>query len=80
MCSFYSFKNVQAQYHNENYALLSDRIMFLSPTQEDAVALVAPQGRVEFRNVNFSYSPEKNILDDVSFVVEPGQTLAIVSI
>lgn len=44
------------------------------------------RGRIEFRSVWFSYDPETNpqddeadwILRDVSFVVEPGQSLAIV--
>ena len=44
------------------------------------------QGRIEFRNVWFSYDPDMDpedenadwILQDVSFVVEPGQSLAIV--
>ena len=35
-------------------------------------------GRVEFRNVAFGYDPRRPILKDVSFVVEPGRTLAIV--
>ncbi len=44
------------------------------------------EGRIEFRNVWFSYDPEMDkddddsnwILKDVSFTVEPGQSLAIV--
>ncbi|KAA0203428.1 hypothetical protein HAZT_HAZT006262 [Hyalella azteca] len=43
----------------------------------EAIELKAPQGRIEFRNVSFHYLPEKTILQDVSFVVEPGKTLAI---
>ncbi len=36
-------------------------------------------GRVEFRNVTFGYpGAERPVLDDVSFVAEPGQTTAIV--
>ena len=35
-------------------------------------------GKVEFRNVYFHYTPEKPILKDVSFVVPPGETLALV--
>ena len=34
--------------------------------------------RVEFDNVTFSYSEGQQLLRGVSFVVEPGQTLAIV--
>lgn len=37
------------------------------------------RGRVEFRNVSHRFADsEKNTLTDVSFVVEPGQTLALV--
>lgn len=36
-------------------------------------------GKLEFENVNFCYQPEKAILKNVSFVVEPGQTVALVN-
>jgi ATP-binding cassette subfamily B protein len=36
------------------------------------------QGRIEFENVWFSYDDQDFVLKDVSFSVEPGQTLAIV--
>jgi len=36
------------------------------------------QGRVEFRNVTFSYDPEVPLIEDLSLVAEPGQTVAIV--
>ncbi|XP_037252165.1 ATP-binding cassette sub-family B member 6 isoform X2 [Falco biarmicus] len=35
-------------------------------------------GRIEFENVHFSYVDGKEILQDVSFTVMPGQTLALV--
>ncbi|MFP6809100.1 MAG: ABC transporter ATP-binding protein [Pseudomonadales bacterium] len=35
-------------------------------------------GKVEFRHVNFGYSKETPILKDVSFVINPGEKLAIV--
>ena len=35
-------------------------------------------GRIEFRDVHFSYDPERAILKGVEVTVEPGQTLAIV--
>ena len=40
-----------------------------------ALPLSVTAGRVEFRNVSFHYHP---ILRNVSFCVEPGQTLALV--
>uniref|UniRef100_A0A3B3ZEW3 Uncharacterized protein n=1 Tax=Periophthalmus magnuspinnatus TaxID=409849 RepID=A0A3B3ZEW3_9GOBI len=36
------------------------------------------QGKVEFENVYFSYTSGKEILNDVSFTVLPGQTVALV--
>ena len=56
------------------------------PKRETPVVLDRVQGRIEFRNVWFSYRPEEEdseretdwILRDVSFVVEPGQQVAIV--
>ncbi|MFZ9502294.1 MAG: glucan ABC transporter ATP-binding protein/ permease [Beijerinckiaceae bacterium] len=35
-------------------------------------------GRVSFENVTFSYDARRNAVSDVSFVVEPGQTVALV--
>jgi ATP-binding cassette subfamily B protein len=35
-------------------------------------------GEISFENVRFSYDERRNILDDVSFTVPPGQTVAIV--
>jgi ATP-binding cassette subfamily B protein len=43
------------------------------PTAEQAPA----QGRVEFKNVSFSYGDEP-VLEDISFTVERGQTVAVV--
>lgn len=40
--------------------------------------LQVPSGLIEFRQVNFSYNPQKQILKDVTFTVYPGQTLALV--
>src|SRR6202040_1691199 len=55
-----------------------------APPAEAPLALTAPRGEIEFRNVWFAYSGGANpkdedwVLRDVSFRVEPGQTLAIV--
>ena len=37
-----------------------------------------PEGRLDFQNIHFSYSPDSQILSDVSFSLEPGQTVALV--
>lgn len=36
------------------------------------------RGRVEFRDVSFSYAPGTRLIEDLSLVAEPGQTVAIV--
>lgn len=45
---------------------------------EDAPDLHINEGRIEFENVAFAYEPERQILKDVSFEVQPKQKLAIV--
>jgi len=48
------------------------------PDAEDAPAPVDGSGVIEFEHVAFSYSPDKPLIRDLSFRVEPGQTVAIV--
>ena len=36
------------------------------------------RGRVEFDDVTFSYDPDRPLIEDLSLVAEPGQTIAIV--
>ena len=49
------------------------------PDPADAGALPATgRGVIEFQNVRFSYSPDRPLITDLSFRVEPGQTVAIV--
>ncbi|MEE9351316.1 MAG: ABC transporter ATP-binding protein/permease [Thiotrichaceae bacterium] len=45
---------------------------------EDANDLKVTKGKVEFKAVNFAYQPERPILKNLSFAIEPGQTVAIV--
>jgi len=45
---------------------------------DQAIAPETIEGRVEFRNVTFAYDSGSPALDDVSFAVEPGQTVALV--
>jgi ATP-binding cassette subfamily B protein len=42
------------------------------------VALPSVRGRVAFENVSFRYLPDKPLIDGLSLVAEPGQTVAIV--
>lgn len=52
----------------------------LTDEQASRKDLVVAEGRVEFRHVDFSYSDNEKelVLEDVSFTVEPGQTLGII--
>jgi ATP-binding cassette subfamily B protein len=43
-----------------------------------AHALPPVNGRVEFKAVHFEYVPSRPVLSDISFVAEPGQTVALV--
>lgn len=49
-----------------------------SETDAGTLSLRDPQGRVEFRHVFFSYHDERPILKDISFTVQPGETVALV--
>ncbi len=48
--------------------------------EEAAIPLedLEPKGRVEFDHVSFSYNPERPLIEDLSLVAQPGQTIAIV--
>ncbi|MFW5840768.1 MAG: ABC transporter ATP-binding protein [Planctomycetota bacterium] len=43
----------------------------------DAVKLESPEGLVEFRNVSFGYKHDEPVLQDVTFTVPPGASVAI---
>jgi ATP-binding cassette, subfamily B, multidrug efflux pump len=49
-----------------------------SPDPDPAARLDRPRGRVEFEAVSFRYAPEQPLIEDLSLVAEPGQTVAIV--
>ncbi len=46
--------------------------------ESGAQPLPAITGKVEFRKLTFAYEPGKPVLHNVSFVAEPGQTVALV--
>jgi ATP-binding cassette, subfamily B, multidrug efflux pump len=46
--------------------------------QEDAIDLPSFQGKVEFKNVWFSYLPDQWVLKGVSFTILPNETVALV--
>ncbi|MBQ4087617.1 MAG: ABC transporter ATP-binding protein [Clostridia bacterium] len=57
------------------------RIIDEAPEPEDAenaVVLTDATGKVDFQDVTFGYTTDKTILQDVSFLAEPGKTIAVV--
>lgn len=50
----------------------------IEPQQHPVKGATITRGKVEFRHVTFSYDNENPVLHDVSFVAEPGQTVALV--
>lgn len=50
----------------------------LAPKQHPVADAKITRGKVEFRHVTFAYDQEHPVLRDVSFVAEPGQTVALV--
>lgn len=46
--------------------------------EPDDIAMTEVVGRVAFENVQFSYLPDRPLIEDLSLVAEPGTTVAIV--
>lgn len=58
------------------FKLLDTRPAIVSPKKPAAYSV--NKGRIEFKNVHFSYNPDEPVLRDVSFKVEPGERVAVV--
>lgn len=62
----------------------ASRLFEIADATPDVVESAAPvrlgelRGEIEFKNVSFSYTKSKRVLDGVSFKVEPGEALGIV--
>lgn len=57
------------------------QLLEIMPTVTDkyrAKSLDLKTGTIEFKNVSFSYRPDRSILNNVSFTIEPGQKVAVV--
>jgi ATP-binding cassette subfamily B multidrug efflux pump len=75
-----------AQLYTQLQAALAgaERIFELIDTEPDivdapdAVEMLPIQGRVEFEHVSFAYKDDEPVLEGVSLVTEPGQTVALV--
>ncbi len=58
------------------YMLLDEKPTIVD--KPNAVSLDHPKGEIEFKNVDFSYIDDKKALDNVSFKVPAGKTIALV--
>ncbi len=82
---FDPIRSLTMQYTQLQRAMASGSRIFELLDQEldmmdvkDANGLPVLKGKVEFRNVTFGYSKENEVLLGTSFVVNPGETVAIV--
>jgi len=82
---FNPVKDMTEKYNIMQSAMASSerifKIMDEKPTILESTAVVDKsdiEGRVEFKDVTFSYVPEKQVLNGISFSVEPGKSVAIV--
>lgn len=58
------------------FKLLDNQTFIKNP--DEPVELKSVQGRIEFKNVWFAYEDENYVLKDVSFSINPGESIAIV--
>jgi len=63
----------------QNVASLQRAVKLLQTGPEEAAGrpLVAGPGKVEFRDVRFSYSAQREVLRGISFTIEPGRVTAL---
>ncbi|MGY3766569.1 ABC transporter ATP-binding protein [Vagococcus vulneris] len=50
----------------------------LTPQQNDGANVKITNAKIEFKNVTFSYDGKNNVLKNISFVANPGETVALV--
>ena len=50
----------------------------LAPGQSEDSALSIEEGRIEFKNLTFSYDGQRDVLKNISFTAHPGETVALV--
>ncbi len=74
--SEFIFKLIKAQASGERLLKLVENDMIVEDAP-DAEAAPALRGKIEFEQVDFSYRKGNQVLDDLSFVVEPGETVAL---
>lgn len=75
LSNFYNQLLVAMASSERIFELLDQKPQVLNLSEE---RLERIQGRVEFRDVYFHYEPEKPVLHGINFVVQPGETIALV--
>ena len=50
----------------------------LAPGQSEDSTLSIEEGRIEFKNLTFSYDGQRDVLKNISFTAHPGETVALV--
>ncbi|WP_442853200.1 ABC transporter ATP-binding protein [Bacillus sp. EB01] len=50
----------------------------LAPTQNEDIDLKVQDGKIEIKNVSFSYDGKTDVLKNISFTANPGETVALV--
>lgn len=82
---FQPIRDISDKYNVLQGAVVSSHRIF--KTLDQPIAILTPEqprraerarGRIEFQNVWFAYNDEDWVLKDVSFTVEPGQSIALV--
>jgi len=82
---FQPIRDISDKYNVLQGAVVSSHRIF--KTLDQPIAILTPEqprkaerarGRIEFQNVWFAYNEEDWVLKDVSFTVEPGQSIALV--
>jgi len=58
------------------FKLLDDKE--LAPSQNEGQEFSISQGKIEIQNLNFSYDGKRDVLKNISFSVNPGETVALV--
>ena len=82
---FQPIRDISDKYNVLQAAVVASHRIF--KTLDEPIAVLTPEnplkaerarGRIEFQNVWFAYNGEDWVLKDVSFTVEPGQSIALV--
>ncbi|MCF7809545.1 ABC transporter ATP-binding protein/permease [bacterium] len=82
---FHPIRDLSERYNTMQAAMAAaERVFWLLDTEPEIddpanpVKIENIAGKVEFRNVDFEYNTGESVLKDVSFKIEPGQTVAVV--